>query len=146
MPGARDPRAAFIFEGVGEDELIGDYPSLMLNRGAAGDEIDRFDVALGTPRHALLLATSAGRHSKVYHHVREEMAVTDSMQHGEVNPFVRSDLTFFEGPNGGGVFSVGSIDWCGVLSHNDYKNNVSQITGNVLKRFASDEPLPQPPS
>jgi len=142
MPDARDPRAAFIFEGVGEDELIGDYPSLMLNRGAAGDEIDRFDFDLGTPRHALLLATSAGRHSKVYHHVIEEMAVTDSMQHGEVNPFVRSDVTFFEGPNGGGVFSVGSIDWCGVLSHNDYKNNVSQITGNVLKRFASDEPMP----
>jgi N,N-dimethylformamidase len=146
MPDAREPRAAFIFEGVGPDELIGDYPSLMLNRGAAGDEIDRFDFALGTPRHALLLATSAGRHSKVYHHVIEEVAVTDSMQHGEVNPFVRSDLTFFEGPNGGGVFSVGSIDWCGVLSHNDYKNNVSQITGNVLRRFASDEPLPPAPS
>jgi len=146
MPDARDPRAAFIFEGVGEDELIGDYPSLMLNRGAAGDEIDRFDFDLGTPRHALLLATSAGRHSKVYHHVIEEMAVTDSMQHGEVSPFVRSDVTFFEGPNGGGVFSVGSIDWCGVLSHNDYKNNVSQITGNVLKRFASDEPMPPAPN
>lgn len=146
MPDARDPRAAFIFEGVGPDELIGDYPSLMLNRGAAGDEIDRFDFALGTPRHALLLATSAGRHSKVYHRVIEEVAVTDSLQHGEVSPFVRSDLTYFEGPNGGGVFSVGSIDWCGVLSHNDYENNVSKITGNVLKRFASDEPLPPPPN
>jgi N,N-dimethylformamidase len=146
MPDARDPRAAFIFEGVGPDELIGDYPSLMLNRGAAGDEIDRFDFALGTPRHALLLATSAGRHSKVYHHVIEEVAVTDSLQHGEVSPFVRSDLTYFEGPNGGGVFSVGSIDWCGVLSHNDYENNVSKITGNVLKRFASDESLPPPPT
>ena len=146
LPDSFDPRAAFIFEGIGDGELIGDYPSLMLAHGAAGDEIDRLDFELGTPRHALLLATSAGRHSRVYHHVVEEIAITDSLQHGEVNPFVRSDMTYFEGPKGGGVFSVGSIDWCGVLSHNGYDNNVSRITGNVLRRFVSDEPLPPTPT
>ena len=146
MPGSFDPRAEFIFEGVGEDELIGDCPSLLLAHGAAGDEIDRLDFELGTPPHALLLATSAGRHSRAYHHVVEEIAITDSLQHGEVNPFVRSDMTYFEGPEGGGVFSVGSIDWCGVLSHNGYDNNVSRITGNVLRRFLSPEPLPPAPT
>jgi N,N-dimethylformamidase len=41
------------------------------------------------------------------------------------------------------VFSTGSIAWCGSLSHNGYDNNVSRITENVLRRFASDDPLPQ---
>jgi len=37
------------------------------------------------------------------------------------------------------VFSVGSIAWAGSLSHNRYRNNVSQITGNVLRRFLDPE-------
>jgi N,N-dimethylformamidase len=43
---------------------------------------------------------------------------------------------------GGAVFSTGSIAWCGSLSHNNYDNNVSRITANVLERFMDDEPLP----
>jgi N,N-dimethylformamidase len=45
----------------------------------------------------------------------------------------------FEGPNDGAVFSVGSITCCGCLSHNGYRNNVSQITENVLRAFAADK-------
>ena len=37
-----------------------------------------------------------------------------------------------------------SIAWGGSLSFNDYDNNVSRITENVLRRFAADEPLPGP--
>ena len=51
--------AAFIFEGV-KGDVIGDFPSLMLRHGAAGYEIDRADVALGTPPQALILATATG--------------------------------------------------------------------------------------
>jgi hypothetical protein len=43
---------------------------------------------------------------------------------------------------GGAVFSIGSISWTGSLSSNAYDNNVSRITGNVLRRFLSREPLP----
>jgi N,N-dimethylformamidase len=50
-------------------------------------------------------------------------------------------MVFFETPKGGAVFSVGSMEWCGSLSHNQYRNNVSRITENVLKRFLSEEPL-----
>ena len=50
-------------------------------------------------------------------------------------------MVFYETPNGGGVFSVGSITWCGALAHRGYDNNVSRITANVLRRFASAEPL-----
>jgi N,N-dimethylformamidase len=42
------------------------------------------------------------------------------------------------------VFSTGSIAWVGSLSYNNYTNNVSRLTENVLRRFASDTPLPPP--
>ena len=138
MPGSSDPRAAFIFEGIGKDELIGDFPSLMLAHGAAGHEIDRVDHSLGTPPHTLTLATATG-YSDAYQHVVEEMAGADSKQGGIVEPRVRSDMVFFETPNGGAVFSVGSISYMGSLSYNGYDNNVSRITENVLRRFASEE-------
>ena len=116
-----------------------------LGRGAAGDELDRFDYALGTPAHALLLATASG-FSQDYQHVIEELPTMHSTRTEGGNPLVRSDLVFFEYPNGGAVFSVGSISWFGSLSDNGYDNNVSRITGNVLERFADDEPLPRPPN
>ena len=71
----------------------------------------------------------------------EEVLSSDSQQGGTVNSLVKGDLVFFEGPKGGAVFSVGSISWCGSLSHNDYDNNVSRITGNVLTRFSSEDPI-----
>jgi N,N-dimethylformamidase len=46
-------------------------------------------------------------------------------------------MVYFEAPNGGAVFSVGSIAYCGALSRNGYDNNVSRITENVLRRFAA---------
>src|SRR5690606_29834867 len=61
--GSFDPRAAFIFEGIGPDEIIGDF-GLHLG-GAAGWELDRYDSTLGTPPHALLLASSFG-HNDTY--------------------------------------------------------------------------------
>lgn len=143
MPGSFDPRAAFIFEGIGRDEIIGDFPSLVLREGAAGSEIDRVDYAIGSPAHTLILAESYG-HSDAYQHVVEEVNTSDSRQGGTVNPLVHSDLAFLEYPNGGGVFSTGSIAWCGSLSYNNYTNNVSRITENVLRRFSGDALIPAP--
>ncbi len=57
LPDSHDARAAFIFDGVGADEVIGSFGNN--GGGAAGDEIDRADVGLGTPPDALLLATSS---------------------------------------------------------------------------------------
>ncbi len=135
-----DPRAAFIFEGVGQDELIGDFDSLILEHGAAGHELDRIDYALGTPPHTLVLATSFG-HSDSYQHAVEEILVTNAKEGGSQQPLVKADMVYFEYPNDGAVFSVGSISWCGSLSYNGYENNVSYITRNVMKRFASGAPL-----
>ena len=137
-PGSLDPRAAFVFEGIGEDEAIGDF-GLCLG-GAAGYETDRADALLGTPAHTLVLAT-ASDFSDFCQPMVEDFLQIDFNSLAESRPLVRADMTYFEGPKGGGVFSTSSIAWCASLSHNNYDNNVSRITGNVLKRFASEESL-----
>jgi N,N-dimethylformamidase len=133
MPASHDPRASFIFEGIGDKEIIGDFG---LHMGAAsGWELDRADPALGTPPHALVVASSFG-HSDVYQLAVEEMWKGDPRLGGTTCPDVRADMVYFEYPNGGAVFSVGSISYCGSLSFNKYDNNVSRLTNNVLKAFA----------
>ena len=141
QPGSFDPRAAFIFEGIGSDELIGDFASLVQEQGAAGFEIDRFDLALGTPAHTLLLASSFG-HSDGFQCALEDLFSLSGPMFGSESPRIRADMVYFETPRGGAVFSVGSIAWCGGLPYNGYENNVSRVTENVLSRFASDRPLP----
>ncbi len=89
--GSRDPRAAFIFEGVGTGTLIGEE-GLILG-GAARFEIDRADATLGTPPHALLLASATG-FSDAYQRVIEEVPKTNSLQGGSVCSYVRSDMVF----------------------------------------------------
>ncbi len=153
QPDSYEPRAAFIFEGIGEDERVGDIPSLVVNHGAAGYEMDRLDFSLGTPPHTLLLASSLG-HSDKYVGLADEalwytrgidgVTVSDPPTPGEFHPFIRADMTYFETPNGGGVFSTGSIAWRSCLSYNDYDNTVSRVTENVVRRFASPEPLADP--
>lgn len=133
LPDSHDPRAAFIFEGIGPDEEIGEFGLIM--NGAAGDELDRVDHALGTPAHALRVASSEGLHSDYFLVCHEDMLVNGHETHGTDNPNLRADMVFFETPNDGGVFSVGSINWFGSLSHNNYDNNVSRITDNVVREF-----------
>ena len=137
-PGSRDPRASWIFEGVGGDERIGDFG--LIGGGAAGLELDAVKASLGTPPHALVLASSEA-HSDLVMLVNEEFGVVPPNLKGSEHPDVRADMVFFETPRGGAVFSTGSIAWCGSLSWNGYDNNVSRITGNVLRRFLEPEPL-----
>jgi N,N-dimethylformamidase len=58
---------------------------------------------------------------------------------------IHADLTFFEAPNDGAVFSTGSITFCGSLPHNKFDNDCSRIVKNVLDRFLDPKakfPLP----
>ncbi len=137
---SRDPRAAFIFEGVA-DEVIGNFGSI--GGGAAGWEIDRADLGLGTPPHALILAT-ANQFPESYHWVKEEFNHTHSAINGDTCPLVRCDMVYFETPEGGAVFSTSSISWAGALAHDNYRNNVSRITLNVVRRFIDPTPIPPP--
>jgi N,N-dimethylformamidase len=138
QPDSFDPRAAFIFEGVDVGEVIGNFG---LNTGAAaGFEIDRFDYSLGTPPDTLLLASSSD-HDDSYWHVVEEVSNIGIHECGKASKSVRADMTFYQHPAGGAVFSVGSIAWTGSLSNTEYDNSVSTITENVLRRFLLEKPF-----
>ena len=138
MPDSIDQRAAFIFEGIADEELIGNFG--LAGNGAAGHEIDRYDLKLGTPPDTLLVASSEG-HSDNIQRVVEEVYFNYPGAGGTQDPGVRSDIVFFTTAGGGAVFSASSIAWCGSLAHNQYDNNVSRITANVLRRFAAADPL-----
>jgi N,N-dimethylformamidase len=140
-PESSDPRAAFIFEGITLDEIIGDFG--FLGNGASGSEIDATDPLLGTPVHALVVARSEG-HSANTLICPDEIGFNSPVLDGVQNPRVRADMTFFETPGGGAVFSVGSIAWAGSLPHHAYDNNVSRLTRNVLLRFLDPTPFEIP--
>jgi N,N-dimethylformamidase len=134
-PGADDPRAAWIFEGV-EDAVLGDFG--LSGGGAAGFELDRVEHRLGTPAHALVVASSEA-HSADHQLVPEELLDYNNTVTGPPpEAQIRADMTYFEMPQEGAVFSVGSIVFCGSLPHNDYDNNISRIVNNVLTRFRGD--------
>ncbi|MCK8615511.1 N,N-dimethylformamidase beta subunit family domain-containing protein [Gordonia sp. C13] len=136
-----DPLAAFVVDGIDRDEKIGDFG--LEGGGASGFELDRYDLTLGTPPNTRLLAHSVG-HSDNYPRVSEEVQFTMPHMGATMDYQARGDITFFPTRNGGGVFSASSIAWCGSLSHNEYDNNVSRMTENVIKRFLEPEPLDVP--
>ena len=91
---------------------------------------------LGTPPNTYVLASSED-HTDIYLVVCEEMLINYPGTGGQESELVRADMVLYPTANGGGVFSTSSIAWPGSLSHNNYRNNVSRITKNVLDRFVS---------
>jgi N,N-dimethylformamidase len=127
-----DPSVAWIFEGI-EGDLIGDFG--LAGGGAAGFELDRADTRLGTPLNAVVLASS-GNHGDSFVLVPEDILTHhDTWPHEPVEDLIRADIVYFETPNGGAVFSVGSITFCGALPVNGGDNNVSRMVDNVVRRF-----------
>jgi N,N-dimethylformamidase len=135
LPDSYLPAAEFIFANVG-NEPIGDFG--LIAGGAAGLELDRAAPELGTPPNTMILATSRNI-ANSYLIVPEEFLETAPGLGADENPLARADMVFFTLPNGGAVFSTGSIAWAGSLFHQNYTNNVATITANVLRRFISDE-------
>ncbi len=121
-------RVGFITEGC-QEETFGHGG---LFGGAAGEEIDSVNFELGTPPHTVILASSE-KHGPGMMYAIEEMHAT--YPHEVYQPFIRADVVFYETPNGGAVFSTGSMAWCGSLRENGYRNPVSRITQNVVNRF-----------
>jgi N,N-dimethylformamidase len=138
MPDARHPKLDWMFDGIGPDEVIGDFG--LVGGGASGLEVDRYDQMLGTPPNTYLVASSYG-HSPNWGLVPEEQYFVHSGMNGPEHPSVRGDITYFSSKNGGAMFSSSSMTWCASLSWNDYQNNVSQLTANVLRKFATDGPV-----
>jgi len=130
----RDSRAAWVLNGVLPDE----FGARGTSGPAAGLEVDATDAELGTPAEAIVIATSAARHSDDMLEARENYGMTLAAPGGARNPRVRADLVLIPGPLGGGVFSTGSIAWAGALTHD---RNISRIMANVLERFCSTRAL-----
>ncbi len=134
MKGADDPRAAWIFDGVPET-ILGDFG--LSGGGAAGFELDRADPRLGSPPNLVILARSEA-HQSHFIPVPEEVLTHTSTVTGErPDDLIRAEIVYFETDHGGAVFSVGSITFCGSLSHDNYRNPISRMLRNVLTRFAA---------
>ncbi len=127
-------RTDWIFQGV-DGEVFGAHG---VGGGAAGQEIDRFDVALGSPPHAVVVASSTDHDDEMLR-TKEELHVT--VKDASAMSTVRADMVFYEVQGGGAVFSTASIAWFGGLATNDYENDVARITANVLHRFRDPAPF-----
>jgi N,N-dimethylformamidase len=130
---SRDNQHAWVFDGV-KDELFGGEG--FSGGGAAGFELDRLDYRLGSPLNAVVLATSEGHDRKNFVVVHEERLGFDNTINGQtLEQLIRADMVYVEKPEGGALFSVGSITYCGSLPAKSYDNDVSRLTFNVLNRF-----------
>lgn len=139
MPDSFHRRVSWIMEGIGPEEPIGDFG--LAGGGAAGVELDRYDLALGTPPHSMLLASSWG-HSDNYPLVSEEVTYAFPGRGGTQDAQVRGDMVYFTTPRNGAVFSVGSISWSQALPCKGGQNNVGRIMKNVLQAFLTPGRLP----
>jgi len=141
LEGINDPRASFMREGLNAvpGEEFGERG--FMGGGAAGHELDRIDFKLGTPLHALVVARAVVT-DPGYHPVNEErLSIEWPGTHEDI---IRSDITFFEAPNGGAVFSVGSMNFIGALPVDGYGNACARLIENVVRRFADPAPFPLP--
>ena len=142
-PEAAGPRVAWMFDGI-DAETFGDHG--LGGHGAAGFELDRADKRLGTPAHAVVAASSENHPPDApWVLVPEEHLTHIVTWPGEpAEKLIRADLTFFETPRGGAVFSTGSITFCGSLPTRGFDNDVSRLLANVLDRFLDPEPFEMP--
>ena len=138
-PLSRTSRVAWIWAGVDDDE--GRIGTSGLGGGAAGQELDRYDTLLGSPSHAVVLASATDFGPDM---VRTKEEFEGTVLYPSPDPYVRADVVFFETPAGGAVFSVGSISWFGALARNGYDNDIAQLTANVVHRFLDPTPFDPP--
>ena len=135
-----DPRVAFLREGLeGElrpGALIGERG--FMGGGAAGHELDRWDPRLGSPRHALIVASAVVDHPQ-FKPVNEDRL--GFLWPAPLEDLIRSDMVFFETPAGGAVFSVGSMNFVGALPIDGYDNLLTRMMTNVVRRFIDPAPF-----
>jgi N,N-dimethylformamidase len=130
-PASFDPRVAHLFEGIGKDELIGEKGAFL--GAAASYEVDFANVLMGTPTHALVIAT-ARMPEKLYY---LPFPILEALGSESKATRRRADMVYFETGKGGAVFSASSVGWNGALSHNGDRNGASRLTANVLRSFQS---------
>lgn len=120
-----------VFGGLKPGARVGEFGGL---GGAAGDEVDRFDIRLGSPTNSVVLASSARLTDGFQPAIEDHMTVTP-MLGGSTNTDIRADMTYVKREDGGAVFSVGSINWGMCLPVNNFDNEIARISTNVLNAF-----------
>jgi N,N-dimethylformamidase len=135
MPDAADPAMAWIFHGVPED-VIGDFG--LAHGGAAGLEIDRYDLTHGTPPHTRVVASSSG-HSDNYVVFQDEIFYMQPGLTGSYDYRIRADMAYYDTTAGGAMFSTGSIAFGQALPYNHFDNNAARIIDNVVTAFLAEE-------
>ena len=134
-PVSRDSKYAWMFAGI-TSEILGNYG--LSGGGAAGFELDRADAALGTPPNVAILAKSE-QHQSHFVVVPEELLSHVQTVNGErPADLIRAEIVHYDLAGGGAVFAVGSITFCGSLSHNQYDNDISRLIENVVRHFMRD--------
>jgi len=138
MPDSYHRTVSWIMNGV-EGEIIGDTG--LAYGGAAGIEMDRYDLSLGTPPHTKILSSSGG-HSDNYLLAIEEILYPYPGLAGSQDYRIRADMTYFNAPENGAVFCGGSIAFGQALPCNNFENKVSVTLGNVVDAFLKPGKLP----
>jgi len=106
--------------------------------------IDLYNAGNGVPRHALHLATSEPLRKTVEDVKLSTMPLSIIYHPNKGEPWAQADLVFFETPNGGAMFSTGSITWISSTLENNFNNDVATVTRNVIRRFIDKTPFPNP--
>jgi N,N-dimethylformamidase len=138
MPDSYHRTVSWICDGL-SNEIVGDEG--LAYGGAAGLELDRYDLSLGTPPHTRIIASSGG-HSDNYVLVTEELLYAYAGLVGTLDYRIRADMTYFTAPNNGAVFSTGSIAFGQALPAKNYRSDAARLLQNVVNSFLKDGTLP----
>ena len=125
-----DPAAAIVFAGLDPDAPID--ADGVVQGGPAGYEVDACDPRAGSSPDTVLLASAPMADGY-------RLWPDDVIDDPDTPPPLRADMTLIRRPEGGAVFSVGSIAWTGCLGDDD--NPVARVTANVLAELARPTPF-----
>ena len=140
---AENPRVNWMFNGTTEGDTFGEYGIDQIRGGAAGFEVDAADYTRGTPRNALILAEGNSFEGTVEDIVVSQLPLSIFYHPSEAESIIKASMAFFETPNGGAVFTTGSITWISSTLQNNYQNDVAIITKNIIDRFLDPTPFPK---
>ena len=127
-----DKNMDWVFDGINGD-LLGDFG--FSGHGAAGFELDRRDEKLDEGEDIITLAQSYDEGNRFILVPEEMLTHLTNLSGGPEADAKRADMVYFKTANGGQVFAVGSITFCGSLPWNNYDNNISTLLRNVVRKF-----------
>ncbi|MDP4785108.1 MAG: N,N-dimethylformamidase large subunit, partial [Alphaproteobacteria bacterium] len=127
-----DKNMDWVFDGI-NGELLGDFG--FSGHGAAGFELDRRDEKLDEGEDIIILAQSYDEDNRFILVPEEMLTHLTNLSGSSEADAKRADMVYFKTANGGQVFAVGSITFCGSLPWNNYDNNISTLLRNVVRKF-----------